>query len=116
MSEEDRELLRLAAGAAGIRIKSTVVDEADYLIGFRVAGSRQIWNALTEDGDALRLAIKLRINVEQSAYEIKASAYVPNRTTKMYFHSVSGNVKRDEATRRVIVLTAAAYAKATATA
>ena len=52
----DRELLELAAKAAGIDAhvtewSSTVEDdEGDYL---------KPWNPLTDDGDALRLAVKL---------------------------------------------------------
>ena len=56
----DRELLELAAKAAGIDAhvtewSSTVEDdEGDYL---------KPWNPLTDDGDALRLAVKLRISL-----------------------------------------------------
>jgi len=45
------ELLELAAKACGL-------EEAKMRIEFNQ------WNPLTDDGDALRLAVKLRINVE----------------------------------------------------
>lgn len=60
---DDRELLRLAAKAAGYAIKSTVVDECDPLIGLRLKQSKQIWNPLAEDGDAFRLAAMLNLSI-----------------------------------------------------
>ena len=45
MTDEDKNLLELAAKAAGF--------EAGWVI--------QGWNPITDDGDALRLAVKLRI-------------------------------------------------------
>ncbi|ATQ79151.1 hypothetical protein CR152_27715 [Massilia violaceinigra] len=55
----DRELLELAAKAAGIvgQIKPTA-DGAMWL--FR-DGNSSPWNPLTDDGDALRLAVKLNL-------------------------------------------------------
>ena len=57
----DRELLELAASAAGY----DVTYERGYLTFFRqdVVG-RPVWNPLTDDGDALRLAVKLEIVIE----------------------------------------------------
>ena len=48
----DRELLELAAKAAGYTLGSTTLDD-DY------------WNPITDDGDALRLAVKLRLHARQ---------------------------------------------------
>jgi len=58
----DRELLELAAKAACY----DVVYESTYLTFFRqnVPG-RPIWNPLNDDGDALRLAVKLHLWVGQ---------------------------------------------------
>ena len=56
----DRELLELAAKAAGI----DVAYEETYLTFFdRGSTGRPIWNPLTDDGDALRLAVKCGINI-----------------------------------------------------
>jgi hypothetical protein len=55
----DRELLELAAKAAGIRINYWVYDNDDDSPS--VLGSGGIWNPLTDDGDALRLAVKLLV-------------------------------------------------------
>ena len=68
----DRELLELAAKAAGIEISQWSNCQAG---GFIAKGSayldswgderipRDFWNPLTDDGDALRLAVKLGIVV-----------------------------------------------------
>ena len=57
----DRELLELAAKAAGINIKGYYEDEPSLLIkpGPKLPTAR--WNPLTDDGDALRLAVKLKL-------------------------------------------------------
>ena len=53
----DRELLEMAAKAAGIETHGAMM--ADWL-----NGHSSYWNPLTDDGDALRLAVKLGIDVE----------------------------------------------------
>jgi hypothetical protein len=52
----DKELLKNAAKAAGIECWRTFIDEK-WGSGFLMAG--KLWNPLTDDGDALRLAVKL---------------------------------------------------------
>lgn len=59
VSEGDRELLELAAKAAGYE----AVRPATFGMGCWMAlseGEWQPWNPLTDDGDAFRLAVKLR--------------------------------------------------------
>lgn len=58
----DRELLELAAKAAGY----AVVFNGDYCPKWKPSAKtgRIFWNPLTDDGDALRLAVKLSINME----------------------------------------------------
>lgn len=57
MSASDRELLDLAAKAAGLEVWSDVD-------GNRYSGSpERPWNPLTDDGDALRLASDLQFSV-----------------------------------------------------
>jgi hypothetical protein len=53
----DKELLELAAKAAGVECKKTP-------IGFYLLDEDRNWNPLTDDGDALRLAVKLKIDVK----------------------------------------------------
>jgi len=57
----DRELLELAAKAAGIRINHWVYDDLDYSPAVLEAGGT--WHPLADDGDALRLAVKLKMVV-----------------------------------------------------
>ena len=53
----DRELLELAAKAAGIEIQWPSIGDASC----RRTDTWDIWNPLTDDGDALRLAVALWI-------------------------------------------------------
>lgn len=58
---EDRELLELAAKAAGITGEpSTTIGGWHCLV---LPNWEGIWAPLDDDGDALRLAVKLNINV-----------------------------------------------------
>lgn len=63
----DKELLELAAKAAGITILRHRLDNpicADILLAERTDDGHAIgWNPLTDDGDALRLAVKLNIEL-----------------------------------------------------
>ena len=81
----DRELLELAAKAAGIE------DISYYLDDF-------LWNPLTDDGDALRLAVKLNLLYG-----------------KVFVRNVADNHEDGDdiyaATRRAIVLAAAEIGK-----
>lgn len=65
----DRELLELAAKAAGHRLDGLAsrhiaqdVGPDDYL-RINEQGGHSVWNPLTDDGDALRLAVKLNLVV-----------------------------------------------------
>lgn len=71
IEQSDRELLELAAKAAGIRVEYT---EPSLFTGqvFQLFfdGEHQIeWQPLDDDGDALRLAVKLDIQVFQDQEE-----------------------------------------------
>lgn len=56
----DREMLELAAKAAGI---AAVWSDGEGLVCWNDAGYRYFWNPITDDVDALRLAVKLGIRV-----------------------------------------------------
>ena len=63
----DRELLELAARAAGIEIVewSCIEESCDAIA--RLEDMRlHKWNPLTDDGDALRLAVKLGIDISEA--------------------------------------------------
>ena len=68
----DRELLEMAAKAAGYEIVGIAhkhiaqgVGEDDLLMA-NDRGGDSVWNPLTDDGDALRLAVKLNMMEEGS--------------------------------------------------
>ena len=63
----DRELLELAAKAAGLEFDPTAKTAHGLMIvrdGAVCQSDQVLWNPLTDDGDALRLAVKLRMDVE----------------------------------------------------
>ena len=66
----DREMLELAAKAAGLHVK--VVSNSGR--GLKVHGNCNWWNPLTDDGDALRLAVKMGIYVHCRAGSMVTSA------------------------------------------
>lgn len=70
-----RELLELAAKAADVSLYAVWSDFGNFE-GYR-AGSLNgdAWNPLTDDGDALRLAVKLRIDFCIDPDETRACAW-----------------------------------------
>ena len=67
--KNDRESLELAAKAAG------VVLDADGSIDGEIGGMSGDWNPLTDDGDALRLAVKLGLFMLRIVKEIPRKEY-----------------------------------------
>lgn len=106
----DRELLDLAAKAAGLN----VVDTASP--GLRISSdgccAGYYWNPLADDGDALRLAVALQLTIANehvtagAAYCIRGDEAFPD-----VFCAETGSDKvlpsDYDATRRAIVLAAA---------
>lgn len=64
MSDQDRELLELAAKAAGLTPFWSRLNGEVYLPPEQAGVRQGPWNSLEDDGDALRLAADLDINVE----------------------------------------------------
>ncbi len=94
----DWEMLEFAANASGMCISSHIGARYDYFAD-EITGKE--WNPLTDDGDALRLAVKKQLFTEQHALFIK------------FLHEELSQDKRpSEATRRAIVRAAAAIGKA----
>ena len=62
----DREMLELAAKAAGIDVSAgwSVRLNAFYVEPEQETGAYAGWNPITDDGDALRLAVRLHLPVE----------------------------------------------------
>jgi len=107
----DRELLEAAAKAAGIEYRSA---------GYRVTGVGEtgmpllaIWEPLTDDGDALRLAVKLGLDVEMHG----CTAPLSFACAFDCMRNIAEEVEADDgdpyaATRRAIVRAAAEIGKA----
>lgn len=106
----DRELLEAAAKAAGIvgEYYCGALNEewVDGIVYIRKDFCQCVWNPITDDGDALRLAVKVGIIVAPPAYnggwEATASAKADETSWK---DETSGS--HEEATRRAIVRAAA---------
>lgn len=65
----DRELLELAAKAAGLEVHAAWQKDRDAAgkgdVGLWLTNGTTCWNPLTDDGQALRLAVKMRLHIEQ---------------------------------------------------
>lgn len=98
MSMTDRELLEAAARAAGLKVKSDrtstwLLDEDGY------ADTR--WDPLTDDGDALRLAVRLGLTLDTGGDASEAVSHI-------HWYKEHHNGDPYAATRRAIVRAAAA--------
>ena len=68
---DDKTLLERAARAAGYASFDWL--SADHWMNvYTHEGRQSAWNPITDDGDALRLAVKLRINIEHGQYSVRA--------------------------------------------
>jgi hypothetical protein len=98
----DKDLLELAAKAIGLKL------EYNYLGG---RNANQPWNPLTDDGDALRLAVGLKLFLDLE----HCNAANSNQSVPVWFgggEDENAGVSHDEcdpceATRRAIVRAAA---------
>lgn len=112
--QTDRELLELAAKAAGYQLDGLAslrivqgVGADDYL-RINEQGGHSVWNPLTDDGDALRLAVALKLPVQFPDFEDKARSWGSKRDPEFYEEAAAdhgGNLAA--ATRRAIVRAAA---------
>ena len=104
----DRELLEAAAKAAGIDMQTKAMFGVDpepgyYLVADGTAPIWFWWNPLTDDGDALRLAVRLEMEIDICRTGIAV------RTTDGR-KVLEGKHAGVAATRRAIVRAAAAMA------
>jgi len=112
----DRELLELAAKAAGIDywiVKFAPRSAPIEKLHTTVDGETVEWNPLTDDGDALRLAVKLdfHVQIDFDNDEIEA-VYIWSRSESDESREViSEKQDRYAATRRAIVRAAAEIGK-----
>ena len=94
---EDRELLKLAAKAAGLRVKGYYEDEATLTVKLWPGHPSRKWNPLTDNADAFWLAVRLGMFYEGTPNGVRFQRYIsqPSNT------SPCGDI------RRAVVLTAA---------
>ena len=103
----DRELLERAAKAAGIDAawhpdyENDAAHDGMWLKGNRSPDNSKYWNPLLNDGDALRLAVVLRISLDMLTYIVDA-------TTGTVMCHEPWDDDHNAATRRAIVRAAAA--------
>jgi hypothetical protein len=93
----DRELLKLAAKAAGYNMAKVLDGYPMYMEGYG------IWNPLADDGDALRLAVQLRLMPVIEEWSDGLRVFVPSHLDGV--ERLSGDPYA--ATRRAIVRAAA---------
>lgn len=99
----DRELLELAAKAAGIKYHS-YIDHEMIGRGINIGDlDSAIWNPLADDGDALRLAVECSLTIDLSEEKVLVEApWLTNEFSEDYAND------KMRATRRAIVRAAAA--------
>lgn len=112
----DREMLELAAKAAGFGDPegNFIWTESEYPRGSKTNGAlwnymgwcdtAQLWNPLTDDGDALRLAVKLHMQVSVTTESCRAET-LPCLGVRV------NDSDENLATRRAVVMAAAAVGR-----
>ena len=92
----DREMLELAAKAAGF-----VSYDHENSLATDMWSKGYRWNPLTDDGDALRLAVQLDLHVHPSGDEVWVSNPATSLAEDVVFETYRGDPYA--ATRRAIV-------------
>lgn len=112
--DQDVDLLRLAAKAAGITIDFPCGMYDPMLVVKDEFGNYRWWNPIIDDGDALRLAVKLRLRINR---EINCGCDIVEvfgpEADDMSCHCSTEDVVDDTyaATRRAIIRAAAEIGK-----
>lgn len=108
----DRELLELAAKAAGYT-RTQWVEDAQGAQRFHVFSERSMWlewNPLSDDGDALRLAMKLNIHISLYGPETGLNAWIIRESAESFDEDYGDDPCAS--VRRAIVRAAAAIGAA----
>ena len=111
----DKELLELAAKAAGIRVLVAPTNAAKHSsIYCWINKTRKSWNPLTDDGDGDALRLAVRLNIEFACFDDsqKVNAGVWSEDSKPYDCMTPYNGDKQAATRRAIVRAAAEIGRA----
>jgi hypothetical protein len=107
MTDTDKELLELAAKAAGVAIKFPYTHGVkDLDVPPRRTDTWENWNPFNDDGDALRLAVKLSLMLDKITQGYMAGHWVATHTNieSCYELAIPDPLA---ATRRAIVRAAA---------
>lgn len=96
---DDTTLIKKAAMAAGIELGPWQERQQSFFRLGDPSGPAHWWNPLTDDGDALRLAVALRMEIQHFALSVRVAGYNDS-------HEVNG-ADPCAATRRAIVSAAA---------
>lgn len=109
----DRELLELVAKAAGLNVKAQSVNADDrwlgFIVGEKYTREKKFWNPLVDDGDALRLAVKLEMFLE--IHQLVTTADIGIGDEQWVTCAEKHNNDPYAATRRAIVRAAAEIGK-----
>lgn len=120
---DDREMLVLAAKAAGMTPLPEGMEVCDAGpmskggIVFAGGGNLIDWNPLTDDGEALRLAVRLRLRIDTpsaGSFRLRALVQSQDRTRSVCENSSDETIDMSDpyaATRRAIVRAAAEIGK-----
>lgn len=112
---DNRELLELAAKAAGYQLDGMfTAKNPDDMLVLNDRGGHSVWNPLAYDGDALRMAVRLRIDFQFDGEKVEAWFVAPRPgwdNGAVWSWSEPLGDDPYAATRRVIVLAAAEMAK-----
>jgi hypothetical protein len=115
----DKELLEMAAKAAGIELIPMQVNNVtkkgdDRFIGYMTKADewpRGWFDPLTDDGDALRLAVKLKMDVILDFDRVVVCFGASDEFVTEYFYVLPKPTDTYAATRRAIVRAAAEIGK-----
>ena len=106
----DRELLEAAAKSAGFEYNGVFFDAQSGLLVWEPPTNYESrdWNPLADDGDALRLSVKLGIHISQQLSYCATFCPHGNNSTRGTTWTEQYNDAPAAATRRAIVRAAAA--------
>lgn len=101
----DRELLELAAKAIGIELKQGFGEPPENCMFYQTHGGAFTWNPLLDDGLALRIAVRLKIQIQPWDEMVDAGLFPFVTMQELY------GTDPYAATRRAIVRVAAEIGK-----
>ena len=109
MNATDKELLEMAARAAGVDLSMYEWENGAF---WRFCGdATHAWRPLADDGDALRLAVSLDIHVKRYAGATTAQVLCSSEYTIEHDHWAQNGNDPMMSTRRAIVICAAEIGK-----